>query len=149
MIEKLTRKQERFLDAYIQGKPLWECAKLAGSKGKDNSVMNSTGFKMLRALNLTMADLMDRRGLTEEKVLETIEDGMRADKHILTSDAGKFTDERIVPDHQARAKFSELYGKFRQSFVEKKELVGKDGGDIILKVEIPRGSKGVDTLEID
>lgn len=151
MNTKLTLKQRKFWKNYCQTHSLTEAAKYAGSNGKDTASLSVIGYGLLKSLNLSMPELLDAKGLTDEALIEPLRGGIQAQKPLIATWQGKITDQLWVDDHPTRAKFVEIYHRLRGNFVDKVELSGRDGGDLILQVSprLPgKGKQGAD-LEIE
>ena len=86
-----TVKERRFLKAYLEGKSLAECAKYAGSKGKDKDSLKVIGHRMLTRINLSLDETLDLSGLSDEVIARKIKEGLEADRLYLASFEGKFT----------------------------------------------------------
>lgn len=129
-----TVKERRFLKAYLEGKSLAECAKYAGSKGKDKDSLKVVGHRMLTNINLSMDEILTLCGLTDEVLARKLQEGLEADRLYLTSFDGKFMDERKAPDVPTRLKAVEMISRMRGHFKDRYEFTGKEGGDIILHV---------------
>jgi phage terminase small subunit len=143
-----TVKERRFLEAYLKGKSLAECAKYAGSKGKDRNSLKVIGHRMLTKINLSMDEVLDLAGVTDEVVARKLMEGLEADRLYLASYEGKFLDERKAPDVSTRLKAVELIGRIRGHFVDRHEITGKGGGDITLVIA-PATQRGVKEIEIE
>lgn len=65
---------------------------------------------------------LERHGVTEDFLADTLREGLRAEEVRLATHEGKFTDERKVPDWNARAKFQQIAHQLRGDF-PKEELV--------------------------
>ena len=144
-----TVKERKFLKAYLEGKPLADCAKYAGSRGKDRGSLKVIGHRMLTKINLSLGEVLDLSGLTDEVIARKIKEGLEADRLYLTSFEGKFTDERTAPDAPTRLKATELLGKLRGYFIDRHELTGNGGGDIILEIKPATERKEPKGIEFD
>jgi len=144
-----TVKERRFLKAYLEGKPLAECAKYAGSKGKDKDSLKVVGHRMLTNINLSIDEILTLCGLTDEVLAKKLQEGLEAERLYLSSYEGKFLDERKAPDVPTRLKAVELIGRIRGHFIDRHELIGKDGGDIVLAIKPATQRRGTKKIEID
>ncbi len=144
-----TVKERRFLKAYFEGKPLAECAKYVGSKGKDKGSLKAVGHRMLTNINLSMDEILTLCGLTDEVIARKLQEGLEAERLYLSSFEGKFLDERKAPDVPTRLKAVELIGKMRGHFVDRHELTGKDGCDIMLAIKPATQRMGPKRIGID
>ncbi len=96
-----------------------------------------------------MPELLNAQGLTDEALSQPLKDGMQAQKVIVATWEGKITDRIDVEDHPTRLKAVELIGRMKGVFIDKHELSGKDGGDIILQVRSMPGRKGSKVINLD
>ena len=142
-------KERRFLKAYFEGKPLAECAKYAGSKGKDNDSLKVIGHQLLTRLNLSMDETLTLYGLTDEVLARKLQEGLEANRLYLSSYEGKFLDERKAPDIPTRLKAVELVGRLRSHFIDRYELTGKEGGDIVLQVRPASAKRETGKIQLD
>jgi len=149
MIGKLNLKQRKFWKCYQKTHSLIEGAKASGSKGKDNKSLSVIGHGILRSLNLSMPELLDAEGLTDQAMAKPLQDGLAADRSVFATWEGKFTDEKIIPDHPTRLKAAELIGRMKGVFIDRHELTGRDGGDIILQIKPAAGKKGPKSIDLD
>ncbi len=132
---KLTLKQRKFWKAYCETHNLAKSAQYAGSKGKDLKVLSIIGHQILESLSLSMPELLNAEGLTDKAILEPLKNGIKAQKPIVATWEGKITDKLWIEDHPTQLKAVELIGRMKGVFIDKTELTGKDGGDIILAVK--------------
>ena len=148
-MKNLSVKERRFLKAYFEGKPLAECAKYAGSKGKDKDSLKVIGHQRLARLNLSIDETLTLYGLSDEVLAKKLQEGLEAERLYLASFEGKFRDERKAPDVPTRLKAVELLGRLRGHFVDRHELTGKDGGDIVLEVRPASAKKEPRKIQVD
>ena len=147
MKRNLAVKERRFLEAYLEGKPLAECAKYAGSRAKDNNSLKVIGHQILTRINLTLGETFDLAGLSDEVIARKLQEGLEAERVHFATFEGKFTDERKTPDVPTRLKATELLGKLRGYFVDRHELTG--GGDIAIEIRPATQRKEPKRIEID
>jgi len=142
-------KERRFLKAYLEGKSLAECAKYAGSKGKDNDSLKVIGHQILTRLNLSMEETLILHGLTDEVLAKKLQEGLEADRLYLASWKGKFMDERKAPDVPTRLKAVELIGRMKGLFIDRHELTGIQGGEIELVIKPARDRGETKKIDLD
>jgi len=142
----LTLKQRKFWKCYCETHNLAESAKYAGSHGKDVQSLSSIGYDLLKSLELSMPELLDAQGLTNEKCNKVLEEGLQANHVVTATYKGKIEDERAYIDFSTRAKYLEIFHRLRGQFIDRHELTGKDGGDINLVVSAPVKGKGKKTV---
>jgi len=144
---KLTLKDRRFLDYYLEGRPLHECEKHAGRGSKNVHSLASMGYERLKRMNIQFDELLEIKGLSDDLLAEKIREGLNSYRVGFATLKGKITDTLQSPDFSARAKFVELLGKAKGKFKDTHEVTGKNGGDIILQVVPPLRAQ--DRKEID
>ena len=146
MKTKLTPKERKFWIKYCETQSLTESAKAVGSNGKDTKSLCAVGRKMLDRIAPTLPETLTAMGLDDALVARKTLEGLDATRTQLASFEGRFTDERTFQDYPTRAKYLELLGRFKGAFIDKHELTGKDGGDLILQIapRMPGRSKGIE-----
>ena len=135
MVSKLTPKLRNFFKHYCKHHSLADAAKYVGSKGKDSHSLSQIGYEMLKRLELSMPELLEAKGLGTDQLSEVLSSQLKATKPLIATWEGKITDERFYPDNAAIGKAVEHLGRMHGVFVDRHELTGKDGGDIILQVK--------------
>lgn len=114
---KLTEKQKRFIDYYIETGNATEASRLAGYKGKN---LNTVGAQNYAKLSTFIKEKLDNKSNTriasQDEVLEYLTSVMR----------GKEKDSfGLDASLQDRTKCAELLGKRYGTFKEKMDLTGK------------------------
>ncbi len=141
MINKLTLKQRKFWKCYCETHSLTKAAEYAGSNGKDTASLSVIGYGILKSLNLSMPELLDAEGLTDQAMAEPLKNGIKAQKPIVATWEGKITDKLWIEDHPTQLKAVELIGKMKGHFIDKLELTGRDGGDLVLQLAPSKSKK--------
>jgi len=142
MIPKPSIRQRKFFKAFIETKGnLAESARRAGSKGKDTHSLSTIGGQLLASLELTMPELLNAQGLTDDFANKILMEGLEAEKIELATFRGKFCDERVIPDKPTRGKYLEIFHRLRGNFIDRHELTGRDGGDIVLSFKSAKGKQ--------
>ncbi len=149
MLGKLTLKQRKFWKHYCENHNLAAAAKHAGSKGDNLKNLSMAGHYILESLGLSMPELLNAEGLTPEFMAKPLLDGIKAKRPLIATWQGKITDQLWIEDHPTQAKFLEIYHKLNGNFIDKLELTGKDGGDLILQMVPAQGKKKKRTISID
>lgn len=127
---KLTPKQQAFADFYIECGNASEAARKAGYSAKTAKVVgneNLTKPYMRQYIDAHLQNASVERIATADEVLEYLTRVMRGEE----KDA--FGLDASIAD---RTKAAESLGKRYALFTEKKEVTGKDGADIKIKVSI-------------
>ena len=140
MIGKLTLQQRKFWKCYCETHSLAESAKYAGCNNTSTSNLSWHGRKILNSLELSMPELLNAEGLDDQAMTVPLQKGINAQKPIVATWEGKITDKLWIEDHTAQLKAVELIGKMKGHFIDKLELTGRDGGDLILQL-VPSKSK--------
>lgn len=108
MSQELTVKQTKFIKGVAQGKTKRQSAIDAGYKGTPETI-SVVASETLRKPNVQEAlqKEMVRQGITIEKIIKPIKDGLDAEKvHIVGS--GDQAKAEITPDHSIRLKASSM-----------------------------------------
>lgn len=127
---KLTPKQQAFADYYIECGNASEAARKAGYSAKTAKVVggeNLTKPYIRQYIDEHLQNASVNRIASADEVLEYLTRVMRGEE----KDA--FGLDASIAD---RTKAAESLGKRYALFTEKKEVSGKDGGDIKIKVSI-------------
>ena len=114
--EKLTEKQKRFIDYYIEKANGTEAAKLAGYKGNNlNRIASQNLSKLDKYIKVKLQEKENNRIASQDEVLQYLTRVMRGEEK------DQFGLEASLQD---RTKCAELLGKRYGTFVEKKEFSG-------------------------
>lgn len=144
----LSIKERRFLDKYLQGRPLHECAKYAGSKGKDKRSLATNGYVMLKNLDISMEETLSLNGITDQHLTEKLNEGLTAQRKYFGTWQGGIVESKPYNDIPTRMKALEIAGRMKGLFIDKVELTGKDGGDITLMINPSKGKKGAGSVKM-
>ncbi len=146
MKQRLSPTELRFWDSYIATGNIAASAKHAGSNGKNTHNLHETGRKILERLGVTLQDVQEAMGITDSYLTEKLNEGLSANKRYYGTWRGKISEGKETPDSVARGKYLEIVHRLRGQFIDRHELTGKDGGDIILAVSTPTKGKGKKTV---
>lgn len=134
-MDKLTEKQQRFIDYYIETGNATEAARRAGYEAKTEKAMQNIGSENLGKLGEYIKERMkpaqDKRIADADEVLQYLTAVMRGE----VKDTFDF--DTSVRD---RNKAAELLGKRHRLFVDKVEQ--ESTGDVNIHFGIPRPKKG-------
>jgi len=117
---KLTPKQKLFLKLYLdpESKTFGNGTKsaLIAYDTEDYSTAGQLAYGILKKHQITTKQLMEKKGLGLGRLLDTMDDGLKADR-IISAISGKQstgtdTDFIEVPDHAVRHKYLETAGKW-------------------------------------
>lgn len=114
--EKLTEKQKRFIDYYVETGNASEACKLAGYKGKNlNNIGSENLAKLGKYIKVKLDEKEKQRIASQDEVLQYLTKVMRGEEK------DQFGLDASLQD---RTKCAELLGKRYGTFVEKKEVSG-------------------------
>jgi len=134
-VKKLSPKQQAFVDAYAGNGT--EAARIAGYKGNENTLC-SMGKENLRKPHVWAA-IQARNAGKKASTIATREERQQFWTSFVR-------DEELDPSARLRA--SELLGKSQCDFIEKKEIMGKDGAPLSIVAalldEIDGATRGID-----
>lgn len=112
--ERLTEKQKRFIDYYIEKANGTEAAKLAGYKGNNlNRIASQNLSKLDKYIKVKLQEKENNRIASQDEVLQYLTKVMRGEEK------DQFGLDASLQD---RTKCAELLGKRYGTFVEKKEF---------------------------
>ena len=130
-MDKLTERQKRFIDQYIQSGNATEAAKKAGYKGNNlNRIGSENLSKLDKYIKERIKELDDKRIADADEVLQYLTSVLRGEEK------DQFGFEASLKD---RNKAAELLGKRYALFTEKVEK--KEEGNINIVFGIPRPPK--------
>jgi phage terminase small subunit len=132
---KLTLKQRKWLNSYMETGNATEAARQAGYSGTDESLA-VIGFENLRKLNPQITELMDQMGLTDASLMLKLVEGLDA---VVTEKAtfeGAITDERTYVDFLTRFKYLDMALKLKGKYPAKAIMHSGPGGGAIPFKEI-------------
>jgi hypothetical protein len=102
----------------------------------------------LGRLNISNQEILDLNGVTDQAATKPLIDGLQAKKVLIATFQGRIKDKIEIDDHSTRSKFLEIYHRLKGNFIDKLELAGKDGGDIVLAFKSTKSkSKRVVSLD--
>lgn len=128
--DKLTERQKRFIDYYIETGNASKASELAGYKGKNlNNIGSENLAKLGKYINAKLQSKDKERIASQDEVLEYLTRVMRnEEKDSFGLDASL----------QDRTKCAELLGKRYKLFTDKQEITGKDGECIDININVIR-----------
>lgn len=149
-MKKILSKRDRtFWEAYLETGNKSEAVRRAGIVCNSTSAYAQRGEVILRKLEPTLEETFLAMGLDDQLMGRKTLEGLEATKKVYTAYKGRITDERVDEDFIARSKYLEILAKLRGKLIDKKELTGKDGGDLILQIAPKSSSKGKNELDFD
>ena len=134
-MKKLSIKQRKFWKAYTETGNLAEGARAAGSKAKDSHSLSQVGYQMLKSIEVSVDELLELKGLSDNKLLKVLEDGLNATKviscNIIAKDGEGMTDAHSatkdfvdVEDYPTRHKYLETALKLKGHMDKKDDQAG-------------------------
>ena len=125
---KRTLREKKFIEAYIS---------LNGNAGKAYKTISpdvtidsarELGKRMLKKVDLSISEILDKIGLSDPAVAKILKDGLSA-----TRESGRGIYKKEILDHTTISKYIEIIFKLKASYPadrSKLELTGKDGQPI-------------------
>lgn len=121
---KLRTKQRKYIKAKIEGKSSQAAAKEAGySDSTARHADREIGSRP--AVRSAFIELMEKAGLTDEKLVMRLNEGIDAEETKFFQKDGEVTDSRNVIAHGERRAHLELAMKVKGHLVERREVTGK------------------------
>lgn len=121
--ERLTEKQKRFIDYYIEKANGTEAAKLAGYKGNNlNRIASQNLSKLDKYIKVKLQEKENNRIASQDEVLQYLTKVMRGEEK------DQFGLDASLQD---RTKCAELLGKRYGTFVDKKDFSGGISVEIV------------------
>ena len=145
----LSIKERKFIDAYLETGNISESAKRAGSKGKDVFSLYTTGKRWLDNVGITIKELHEIGGITDQYLREKLREGLTAKKKYFGSWQGDIIESKPFEDVPTRLKALEIAHKLRGEFIDRTEITGKDSGDLVLQIKPAEGKKKKRTISIE
>ena len=133
-----TKREKAFIDAYLSGCTLDQCALQYGSTGTSKASLAQIGYQILKRLQVEDEELAAQLGLTKAYWFGRIKEGIEAKKPLIATWEGKITDQLDIEDRPTQHKYLETLAKQQGWLSDRIELTGKDGGEIHL--ELSQGS---------
>lgn len=116
-----TIKEKKFLQEFIKtGNATEAASRVYDVTNRDSA--KSIGSEILTKLDIT--EIMEKKGLTDEKITDTLIKGMEANKTVRSADPNVESDAESndfidIPDWQARLKATELASKIKGHLKDK------------------------------
>jgi phage terminase small subunit len=143
---KLTEKQKRFIDYYIETGNAAEAARKAGYKCKNNHGFEVIGNQNLRKLEVFIKEKLQKKDneriASQNEVLEFLTRVMRGEETeetVVVENKGDFISEAKIVKKQVaakeRVKAAELLGKRYMLFTDKVDVSGNLGVVIVDDIE--------------
>ncbi len=128
-MRKLSLKQRRWIDAYIETGNCTEAARRAKYKAKDDRSFSAIGLENLEKLRIHIQKFLDEVGLSDEAIKLKISQGMIAKKVIIRKIKGAVNPNDLPPGYRLITTTGKL------SFGENGEEFFSDG-DSLIEIEL-------------
>ncbi len=157
----LSIRERLLIKHLLEGKTQHDAMLLAGY-AKSTAEKLSKSIIGKPSLQSSLEKAMHKHGITDEKLMQTMKDGLDSDKEISyvfhkvkermgLKNSGKGEEKKAdefdvdfvsVPDHPTRHRFMDSALKLKGHYVDKKEISGPGGGAIPVKVSVNFVGKG-------
>ena len=118
----MTERQKRFVDHFVDSGNGAEAARKAGYSKNCDDVIASENLRKPN-IQAAIADRMDAKGITEARLLKTLDEGLNANVVKVFNNNGAILISEPLVDHVTRHKYLETGLKLRDMFpAEKKNL---------------------------
>lgn len=146
-LREVSPQRRKFLKKYVQCLNATEAARHAYPKAKESSLA-VIGSQCLRSLKVTLDEILELHGITDDAIAKAFHGGLYADKVELGRFEGKITDEKVYADLPTRKTYLELLLKMTgrlneginvNQFIDARRFDGEPPGDYIRRTlsEIP------------
>jgi phage terminase small subunit len=133
MIGKLTLKQRKFIQAYIQSGNATQAAKDAGYECKTDAAYAEMGSRTVRKVEGTICEIMAEIGLDDAMLAQKALEGLNAMAVEVVKYKGEITGEKTYVDYPTRAKYLEIIAKMKGLLREKIEQ--KTSGTLRIQIK--------------
>ena len=116
-LKKLSPRERIVVKAKVEGKSTKQAMLEAGYT---EATARGTGSRKLKELQPAIKDLMEKRGLTDDFLLRTLEEELFAKETKYFQHEGKVTDERTLIAHDARLNALDKAFKLKGSYAAQK-----------------------------
>jgi phage terminase small subunit len=118
LAKKLTPQQRALVKNLVKGMSITEAARSAGYA--DNGYVGQLGSQALERMRLTMPELLDKHGLTDDALIENyLKPALQATETKFAQFEGQFTDEREVLAWGPRLTALDMAHKLKGSYASK------------------------------
>lgn len=108
---KTTFKQRAWLKLYLETKNATEAA-MQVYDCKNRNVANAIGAENLA--KLSMSDLMDAMGMTDDYLMEKVQEGLEKPSRPITVKTANGLETKLIPDYQTRHKYVDTALKLKK-----------------------------------
>jgi len=128
--KKLTERQSRFVDNYVDCGNASEAAREAGYSQKTAGEIGHENLKKPE-IRGAIAERMDEAGITEKRLLKVLDKGLSATKpYFRQKGEGAEAEEKVYDDYAVRHRYLDTALKLRDMFPAEKKKLRHDFGYI-------------------
>src|SRR6478672_3188742 len=143
---QLTPRQVTFAKNLLSGATITEAARKAGYSGKNPA---QSGHQALKAIRLSMPELLDELGLTERTLMEKhLVRKLHAKITKLATRKGEFTDYVELEDHDTQLKAIDMMLRMHGAYAPKDPQEAAHFGVKVVVIDVPRPQHGVFMADI-
>jgi len=122
MNKKLTERQSRFVDNYVDSGNGAEAARRAGYS-EERARITASELVSKRNIQAAIAERMDEGGITEKRLLKVLDEGLSATKTHFNQKTDGDAEKEVHDDYAVRHRYLDTALKLRDMFpAEKKKL---------------------------
>lgn len=141
MKENLSIKEQNFVTAYLETGNIAQSAKIAGSKGKDTASLHQVGRQILERIGFSLKEIQEAKGITDSFLTDKLSAKLNSQKRYYGSWQGQIVASEPFDDDANQLKALEIAHRLRGQFIDKTEITGADGGDLILQLAPSKSKK--------
>ena len=133
---QLTPRQVKFAHNLIGGSTLTEAARNAGYSGKN---LAQSGHQALKAIRLSMPELLEEAGLTPRVLIEKyLVPMLSATTKKCFHHRGRFVYSRALPDYRTRVMALDMVFRLMGAYETSKSVTAPDAGVKVIVLDAPR-----------
>ena len=136
----LTIKQARWLKVYVDTRNATEAA-MQAYDCKDRETAAHLGWENVRKLQAHLPDLMDAMGLTLDRIMRVVNEGLDADRVEVAKFEGQIGGEKAYPDYPTRRGYADMAAKLRGAYPAERHQI--DGNLTVALTELIAEANGV------
>jgi hypothetical protein len=140
---QLTPRQVKFAQYLLGGTTLTEAARNAGYSGKN---LAQSGHQALKAIRLSMPELLEEAGLTSRVLIEKyLVPMLSATTKKCLHHKGRFVYSRALPDYRTRVMALDMVFNLMGAYETSKPVTAPDAGVKVIVLDAPRPPRPVVT----
>jgi len=139
--KQLTPRQALFARSLLGGRTITEAARIAGYSEKN---LAQSGHQALKAIRLSVPELLDELGLTERTLIEKhLVPKLHAKITKLATRNGEFTDYVELENHDTQLKALDIAFRLHGAYAPKDPKDAAQFGVKVVIIDVPRPQLGV------